>query len=135
MIFEPYFFPTEDGSVVDEDSEIPVEYLSPFKNPPEALHPFTRFRWDQVPAQDAAAWETQGPIADREIERLATSDRGIVLLRQLMRENIESVQRGLDPLGLERDPNHAMIDTKLEQTLQMMRQRGRRVQIAELARS
>ncbi len=132
LIFEPYFQPTEDGSDVEEE-DLPVEHARPFKEPSDALHPFARFRWDQVPAQDTTVWETAGPISDREHERLATSDRGIVLLREVMRENIERVQQGLDPLGLVRDPDHAIIDTKLAETLDQMRQRGARIQMAELA--
>src|SRR5438552_7665181 len=35
------------------------------------------------------SWETVGLIADREHERLATSDRGIVFFRQLLKREIE----------------------------------------------
>ena len=59
------------------------------------------------------AWETQGPIADRTTEHLSFSDRGVALLRKLMFEKIEKVQRGEDPLGVLRDPDHEMIDTNL----------------------
>src|SRR5439155_7913586 len=114
-IFEPYFFPSPDGSVI-EDDEPEIEYLAPFKTPVKQLHPFTRFRWDQVPAQDTAMWETQGPRADREHERLSTTDKGVVLLREVMKQNIARVQQGLDPLGLQRDAEHPIRDTKLEET-------------------
>ena len=134
-IFEPYFLPSDDGSAVEQPDELPVGYIAPFKDPPDALHPFTRFRWDQVPAQDAWAWETQGPIADREHERLATSDRGVVLLREVMKEQIERVQRGLDPLGVIRDPDHELIDTRLGETLELMRRRSSGAQVAELAQT
>jgi 5,5'-dehydrodivanillate O-demethylase len=73
---------------------------------------------DQVQAQDHMAWETQGPVADRTRERLATSDRGVVMLRELMKREMAKVQKGLDPLGLVRDPNQdTMIDTNLEEAL------------------
>ena len=49
--------------------------LNPTKNPPDALHPYTKFRMDSVQPQDHMAWETQGPIADRTRERLTSSDR------------------------------------------------------------
>ena len=71
------------------------------------------FRMDEVPAQDYMAWETQGYVADRSAERLATSDRGVVMLREMLRREIERVQQGLDPLGVIRDPDHEMIDTGL----------------------
>jgi 5,5'-dehydrodivanillate O-demethylase len=73
---------------------------------------------DQVQAQDHMAWETQGPVADRTHERLATSDRGVVLLREVMKREIANVRQGLDPLGLVRDSTQdKMIDTKLEDAL------------------
>ncbi len=111
------FFPTEDGSSVDDD-EPPVEYIQPYKNPPEALHPYTRFRMDAVQAQDHMAWETQGPIMDRTCERLTTSDRGVILFREVMMREMDRVQRGLDPMGVIRDAAHnPMIDTHLMESI------------------
>ena len=63
------------------------------------------------------AWETQGPIADRTLERLATSDRGIVMLRDMVRREIEKVQMGLDPMDVFRDPAHEIVDTNLQQSI------------------
>ena len=57
-----------------------------------------------VSAQDSMAWETQGTIADRTEERLGIGDEGIILLRKLLKEQIEVVQQGLDPIGVMRDP-------------------------------
>jgi 5,5'-dehydrodivanillate O-demethylase oxygenase subunit len=111
------FFPTADGSPVDDD-EPPVEYIQPYKNPPEALHPYTRFRMDAVQAQDHMAWETQGPIMDRTCERLTTSDRGVILFREVMMREMDRVQRGLDPMGVIRDAAHnPMIDTHLMESI------------------
>ncbi len=113
--FFVHFDPTPDGSLVDQsDDEIPVEYLEPYKDPPEGLHPWARFKLRSVISQDHMAWETQGPIADRTVEHLSYSDRGVHLLRQVLKENIAKVQRGEDPLAVVRDPEHRMIDTKLE---------------------
>ena len=111
------FFPTQDGSLVDDD-EPPVEYIQPYKNPPEALHPYTRFRMDAVQAQDHMAWETQGPIMDRTCERLTTSDRGVILFREVMMREMDRVQQGLDPMGVIRDAaRNPMIDTHLMQSI------------------
>jgi hypothetical protein len=66
-----------------------------------------------VLAQDHMAWETQGPIADRTSERLATSDRGVVMYREMVKREIARVQQGLDPLGVIRDPDHPIIDTNV----------------------
>ena len=85
-------------------------------------------------AQDHMAWETQGPIANRSVERLATTDRGIVMYREILRREIERVQVGLDPKGLVRDANHPMIDTKLSESLAEMswnRQRRRQAAAAQ----
>ena len=38
--------------------------------------------------------------------RIRPSDRGVVLFRQVLKDNIERVQRGLDPLGVIRDGFH-----------------------------
>jgi 5,5'-dehydrodivanillate O-demethylase len=97
--------------------DVPVSYRKPFKNPPGACHPFTRFRLDQVDAQDFMAWETEGPILDRTRERLTGSDRGVVMYRDMLRREIKKVEQGLDPINVFRDPNHAIIDTKLDESL------------------
>jgi 5,5'-dehydrodivanillate O-demethylase len=117
-VFFVRFYPAQEGQPAPADGDPEVEYVEPYKNPPDALHPFTRFRMDQVQAQDHMAWETQGPIADRVHERLATSDRGIVMFRELTKREIAKVQQGLDPLGLVREPSQdTMIDTNLEKAL------------------
>ncbi|MCC2675786.1 MAG: aromatic ring-hydroxylating dioxygenase subunit alpha [Ramlibacter sp.] len=58
--------------------------------------------------QDFLAWVGQGAIADRTRENLASSDRGVALLRKRMFEEMEKVKRGEDPKGTLRDPanNH-----------------------------
>ncbi len=53
---------------------------------------------------DTMAWETQGSLYDRSGEHLGASDRGIVLYRRLLREQIEVVRRGGEPMALVRDP-------------------------------
>ncbi|MEA2642217.1 MAG: 5,5-dehydrodivanillate O-demethylase oxygenase subunit [Chloroflexota bacterium] len=95
----------------------PVTYVEPFKSPVDAHHPFAKMRMDMVLAQDHMAWETQGPIANRTVERLATTDRGIVMYRQMLFREVERVQRGEDPLATIRDPNHPIIQTHLQETL------------------
>jgi 5,5'-dehydrodivanillate O-demethylase len=79
---------------------------------------------DRVDAQDYMVWETQGPIASRWNEHLATTDRGVVMLRQMMEREIAKVEQGVDPIGVVRDPDHAVIDTNLDVTFEEMRARG-----------
>ena len=71
---------------------------------------------DNINAQDMMAWITQGPISDRTAERLGTSDKGVILFRSLLREQIERIARGQDPLGVVRDPaNEPMIAIRREE--------------------
>jgi 5,5'-dehydrodivanillate O-demethylase len=108
------FHPTQDGSEPADAFDPKIEIMEPYKNPPENLHPFTKFTMAHVIPQDHMAWETQGPIADRSIEHLSYSDRGVVLLRRVLKEQILKVQRGEDPMGVFRDPAHPMLDTNVE---------------------
>ena len=50
------------------------------------------------------AWETQGLLANRAREHLGVGDAGVIELRKLLREQIERVQQGLEPIGMIRDP-------------------------------
>jgi 5,5'-dehydrodivanillate O-demethylase len=111
-----HFVPDSTEPRTNKD-DVPVSYRRPFKNPPGVGHPFSKFRLDEVDAQDFMAWETQGPILDRTRERLAGSDRGIVMYREMLRREIKKVEQGLDPINVFRDPNHAIIDTKLDQSM------------------
>jgi len=54
--------------------------------------------------QDRVAQESQGVLYDRSNEHLAYTDRGVILLRRLYKESIESVKKGGDPIGVVRDP-------------------------------
>jgi 5,5'-dehydrodivanillate O-demethylase len=54
--------------------------------------------------QDMMAWVTQGTIADRTVEHLGSSDRGVILYRKVIDEMISRVADGEDPLGVFRDP-------------------------------
>jgi len=58
------------------------------------------YRMDMVLAQDVMAWETQGRIVDRTREHLGAADRGIVILRKLMRQQMDAVRDGQMPLGV-----------------------------------
>jgi 5,5'-dehydrodivanillate O-demethylase len=119
------FFPTEDGSEPEETYDPEVVYNGPYKDPPNRIHPFTRFTLQHIIPQDHMAWETQGPIANRTDERLATTDRGVIMLRDLMKSEIAKVARGEDPIGVERDPNHPMIDTNVDEGVRQMREDAR----------
>ena len=51
---------------------------------------------------DAEAMVSQGPLAARSREHLASSDRGVILIRQRIREALDAVERGGDTAGVTR---------------------------------
>ena len=59
---------------------------------------------DTIPVQDVMAWETPGAVARRDLERLGTTDEGIILYRRLLQREMAKVAAGVDPLGMVRDP-------------------------------
>jgi len=65
------------------------------------------------------AWETQGPIHNRTRERLAVSDHGVVQYREMLLREIKKAQQGLDPINFFRDPNHPIIDTMMDRSLEV----------------
>jgi 5,5'-dehydrodivanillate O-demethylase len=118
-IYDVRFVPTEDGAEVDDENP-EIRPFRTFKTPEDGAYPTAKFRMDEVPAQDYMAWESQGPIANRTVERLATSDRGVVMYRQMLMREIAKVQQGEDPMGVIRDPNHEVIETNLDESLEHM---------------
>jgi 5,5'-dehydrodivanillate O-demethylase len=62
------------------------------------------FILDNVDGQDMMAWITQGPIVDRTLENLGSSDQGVAMYRRVLRREIKKVEEGLDPMATIRDP-------------------------------
>lgn len=79
-----------------------------YRMPPQR-RPDGEYTLETFPSQDTMAWETQGPLFDRTKEHLGASDRGIALFRGMLREQIERVQRGEEPMGVVRDPEQNRI--------------------------
>jgi len=83
--------------------EVIPSWVSPIKDPVSG-------RWisSHVINQDIIAWVGQGRITDRSRENLGASDRGVSLFRKRLFDDIERVEKGLDPSALIRDPakNH-----------------------------
>ena len=97
QVYVVFFTPNEtDHSPADRDTL--WEYF-PIRNDQG------EYRLEHVLVQDAMAWETQGAPTDRTQEHLGVGDEGVILLRKVLREQIEIVKRGGDPLGVVRDPN------------------------------
>ncbi|RZJ24953.1 MAG: aromatic ring-hydroxylating dioxygenase subunit alpha [Haliea sp.] len=58
---------------------------------------------------DYEAMVSQGPIAKHSEEHLATTDRGIVMLRRLLQQQLAALQHGRDPAGVSFDPAAAPV--------------------------
>ena len=58
----------------------------------------------QVYPGDYEAMVSQGPIAKHSEEHLATTDRGLVMLRRLLQKQLDAVKEGRDPAGVFFDP-------------------------------
>ena len=94
--------------VPSEVEKSPAEVQVPFRYS-QLKKGLREYDMGMVSAQDSMAWETQGAVTDRTQERLGAGDAGIILLRKLLKEQIELVQKGRDPLGVIRDPQQNRI--------------------------
>lgn len=74
---------------------------------------------EQINAQDIMVLVSQGPIADRSTENLGETDKGILLYRRTLMQEMDKVVQGEDPLGVIRDPeqNTPWIKLPLEEEL------------------
>ena len=59
---------------------------------------------EYVLGQDVLAWPAQGPITDRTVEKLAETDRGLIMFRKMLEEQIQVVEDGGDPINTFRHP-------------------------------
>jgi 5,5'-dehydrodivanillate O-demethylase len=64
-------------------------------------------RWitSHVMNQDFVAWLGQGTIADRTREHLGGSDRGVIMIRKRLLDDLAAIERGEDPKAVIRDPD------------------------------
>jgi hypothetical protein len=60
---------------------------------------------------DKEAIVSQRPIAIHAGEHLATSDRGVIMTRKMLKTAIDALSRGEDPPGILRDPAHDVVIT------------------------
>jgi 5,5'-dehydrodivanillate O-demethylase len=103
-------------------SNIPVtpqaaDAIPLYSVPVPQLDPSGRPQWDILDnnsGQDIVAWITQGAIADRSHETLARSDKGVVLYRRLLKDALNKVEQGEDPMNVFRDPSMERIDLAVE---------------------
>ena len=91
-----FFYKAAPGHTAPKQERIPYWYV-PLYDEKGDLIP------DLVNHQDFVAWITQGLNADRTMEKLGESDRGIIMLRKQLREQIDIVADGGDPMNVVRD--------------------------------
>jgi 5,5'-dehydrodivanillate O-demethylase len=73
------------------------------------------FTLQYTDSQDIMNWITQGAIADRTLERLGTTDIGIIEYRKMLYRELQKVESGQDPIGTIRDPaRNTTIDLPME---------------------
>ena len=103
-----FFYKTAPGVTPPKQDKIPYWYVQLFDDDGRLIQ-------DLVNHQDFIAWITQGPAADRALEKLGESDRGIIMLRKLLREQMNVVADGGDPMNTFRDAEAAQyIELPLE---------------------
>lgn len=90
----------------DDDVEIPEDYPISYYEVP-LRDDNGRFVVDYIDGQDMMAWVSQGETTDRTIERLGTTDRGVILYRQMLFEQMKKVENGEDPMCVFRTPEEA----------------------------
>jgi 5,5'-dehydrodivanillate O-demethylase len=94
MSFEP-----KPGVRSPEGADVAYEYVKPM------LTEDGEYDLKSFFSQDQMALETQGAIYDRTNENLGLSDRGIVLFRRMLDEQMTLVEQGKEPtIAVVRDP-------------------------------
>lgn len=90
-----YVFPPE--------VEVPKQQVAPYVEVP-LKDEKGNYILDYVLGQDMVAWYGQGEITDRTQEHLGVSDACLIAYRKLLKEQIETVAGGGEPMNMFRDP-------------------------------
>ena len=68
--------------------------------------------WEGIPAlEDLVLQESQGAIPERRLEHLASSDRGVIMMRRIWHKAMDDVAQGKDPKGARADNGMLEVDT------------------------
>ena len=84
------------------DVEVPAQNPVPVFDVPVVDLP----EW--ILQQDLSVWEGQGPITDRSVEKLAETDKGLILMRRMLEEQIKVVEDGGEPMNVFREPHDSI---------------------------
>lgn len=66
---------------------------------------------------DREAQVSQGPIAIHAAENLVSSDQGVAMFRRRLKEALETIQKGEDPMGISRDPANRTVKVTAGNTM------------------
>lgn len=101
--------------LAEKQSNVPVTHwplydekgqlIQTFSGPHEPYH---------VVVQDQVAWIAQGALSDRTNEKLAATDVGIVWYRKLLKQQMDIVARGGEPMNFHRDHKDECIVLPIE---------------------
>jgi hypothetical protein len=104
---------------VDDSHYIQVMVMKLPKDSPRFGIQINGKGWGEMTAEehqrfpgDFEAQAGQGPISLHSEEHLVTSDRGIMMQRRLLEQQMEVVARGGDPVGVSFDPANALIKVR-----------------------
>ena len=92
----------------------PVQESVPYRQVPLRKEDGT-WNVEYVFNQDYMGWVTQGPVAKRNLEHLGESDRGIIMFRHQLREQVNIVEDGGEPMNVFRTP-HEKLEAPIEKT-------------------
>ena len=90
--------------VFGEGAEIPADLVDTVPAYDiSAYGPDGDYALEVVYSQDHMAWETQGQIAERNLEHLGATDRGVIMFRNMLKREVKKVQDGGEPMWVLRD--------------------------------
>ena len=89
-----YIYRAAPGRTAPRQEHIPYRYVSMYNERGELDPPN-----EHVIDQDKLVWIVQGQVSPRHLEHLGESDKGIIMYRKLLEEQISVVEDGGDPLG------------------------------------
>ncbi len=92
------------------DVEVPRQERIPYYDIPLRFDD-GRLVDDTIDAQDNLAWVIQGSVMDRSQEHLGESDRGLILYRRMLQEQMQIVEDGGEPMCVIRDPGKNIVLT------------------------
>ncbi|MCI0859420.1 MAG: Rieske 2Fe-2S domain-containing protein [Chloroflexi bacterium] len=94
-------YPQPPGEDVPKQETVPV-YKVPLPVDEQGIADWQLM--DNNSSQDITAWVTQGPIADRSQEKLGESDKGIILYRRMLRQQLAIMEDEGQPMNVFFDP-------------------------------